>query len=53
MNEITTTEAVITEGDKHFVMAMDADGNPIKIEIQPTGEFSQEADKVAETPTIH
>jgi len=53
MNEIIDHMVEITDGDKHYILALDQDGNEVKIEVQPNGEFSQDVEDKEEVPTVH
>lgn len=56
MNEIIDNVAAVTDGVevKHFALALDKDGKEVRVEIKPTGEFSQDVDDKPEpVPTIH
>lgn len=56
MNEIIDNVAAVTDGVevKHFALTLDKDGKEVRVEIKPTGEFSQDVeDKPVDTPTLH
>ncbi len=54
MNEIIDSTTEVVDGVKRYVLTLDKNGDEVKVEIQPTGEFSQDIeDKEEEVSTVH
>lgn len=51
-DQTPATESAITDV-KHYVLALDKDGNEVKVEINEDGTFAQDVDTEVEDPTVH
>jgi len=53
MNEIIDSTTEVVDGVKRYVLTLDKNGDEVKVEIQPNGEFSQDVEDKEEVSTVH